>query len=177
MPAILAILGMLAAAGFWLYRIRSANDAAREALDMANDVRLAAKRFAYKRSHKTHPIDGVDDPRLTAAGIMSIAAEMDGRITEKEQQVMVEQAASTFNCDKAEAEEMVVFGRWLASQGQNRDETFRRMMKRMISLGGVETIPDMIKMIEAVAVAEGQLNDDGIQDLIDRLLRAAKTGR
>ncbi len=177
MPALIALIGIVAAAGFWFYRIRAAKDAAGEMFEMANDVRLAARRFAYKRKHSTHPIDGVDDARLAAAGIMAIAAEIDGHVTANEQRVMVEQAASVFNCGQAEAEEMIVFGRWLASQGNNRDETVRRLYKRMISLGGTETIPDMVRMVEAVAAADGQVEDDGIQDIIDRLNRAAATGR
>ena len=177
MPAIIALIGLLAAAGFWFYRIRAAKDAASEMFDMANDVRLAARRFAYKRKHSTHPIDGVDDARLTAAGIMAIAAEIDGNITADEQRVMKEQAASVFNCSDDEAEEMVVFGRWLASQGNGKDETLRRLIKQMLYLGGKETIPDMIRMVEAVAVTEGQVDDDGIQDIIERLKRAAASAR
>lgn len=172
MPGLIALLGIIAAVGYWLYRIREAGDTAREALDMANDVRLAARRFAYKRKHKTHPIDGCDDARLTAAAIMVIAAETDGAITANEQKVMIDQAATTFNCGRVEAEEMIVFGRWLAAQGNNRDETFRRLFKRMISLGGPETVGDMIPMITAVADVDGNSEDESIQDLIQRLKNA-----
>ncbi len=171
MPAIIALVGILAAAGFWFYRIQAAKDTANEMFEMANDVRLAAKRFAYKRKNATHPIDGVEDARLLASGIMAFAADIDGNITANEMRVMKDQAVAVFNCTAEEADEMVIFGRWLSSQGKTRDETLRRMIKRMIGLGGTDTLPDMIRMVEAVAAADGHQDDDGIQDILERLRR------
>lgn len=177
MPILITIIGLLTAAGIWFYRIRAAKDVAGEMFDMANDVRLAAKRFAYKRNNSTHPIDGIDDARLAAAGIMAIAAEMDGAITANEQRVMRDQAVNTFDCSTEDAEEFVIFGHWLASQGTNRHETTRRLIKRTISLGGMETLPDLIKMVTAVGTADGAMNDEGLTELIEQLKRAQVTGR
>ena len=177
MPIIITIIGLLAAASVWMYRIRAAKDSANEMLEMANDVRLAAKRFAYKRNRKTHPIDGIDDARLAAAGIMAIAAEMDGAITANEQRVMKEQAVGVFGCSDADADEFIIFGRWMASQGTNRNETLRRLIKRVIELGGTDTMPDLINMVTAVGTADGDLVDEGLTDMIDRLKIAQAKGR
>ncbi len=177
MPVIIAVLGAIAAAAYWMYRMKDAKNAAQDLMEMGNDVRLAARRFQYKRRTNVHPIDGVDDARLVAAGIMAIAAEMDGAITKAEQDVMMDQAVSTFNCTDVDAEEFIVFGRWLAAQGNNRDETLRRLIKRVITLGGVEAVPDMITMVKAVGMADGGPLDEGIDDMIERLQRAVQTGR
>lgn len=177
MHVLIAVVSAIIAAGFWMYRIRAAKDAASEMFEMANDVRLAAKRFAYKRNHKTHPIDGVDDARLAAAGIMAIAAEMDGAITKAELDVMKDQAVTVFNCTDADADEFIIFGRWLASQGNNRSETTRRLIKRVLSLSGIEAMQDMIDMVKSVGMADGGPLDDGIEDIILRLDAAQKTRR
>jgi len=55
MPFILALISIAAAAYFWINRARNAGEIAGEVLDMANDVRLAARRFGFKRKTNLHP--------------------------------------------------------------------------------------------------------------------------
>ena len=43
------ILAVAAGIGVWMYRARAATDAARGALDVADDVRAAIRRFGYRR--------------------------------------------------------------------------------------------------------------------------------
>ena len=49
MPVLMAILGIISAAYFWTQRARNARDMLGDVGAMANDVRLAARRFGFTR--------------------------------------------------------------------------------------------------------------------------------
>lgn len=155
MPVILAIISAIAAAAFWFYRIKAAGEMAADIVDAANDVRLAARRFGYKRKNNKHTVDSIDDARLAAAGILIAIAEMDSALTQNEIDAAVIQCQLTFNTDQKDAEEIVTFGRWAYSQCSSKDEAVRRMSKRIQTLSGNEAGPDIIKMATAVATADG----------------------
>lgn len=171
MHILIAILGAIAAIGYWMYRARDAKDTARDLFEMGNDVRLAAKRFRYKQKTNVHPVDSVEDARLLAAGLMIVAAETNGSVTAAEQSVMKRQAVEYFGCSTEDAAEMISFGHWIAAQG-NKDETTRRMIKRVVALGGKETLPDLIEMVSAVGTVDKPTLDDGVEELVERLKRA-----
>lgn len=172
MPILIMLLGALGTAVFWIYRAKSASRDAQELLNVANDVRLAARRFGFKRKANVHPVNSIEDARLAAAGIMAITAEMDGAITRAEQDEMAVQAKNVFNCSAAEVDEFVVFGRWIASQGANRDETLRKLIKRVIELGGKDVVPDLVEMVTAVGSADTGTPDSNVAEIITRLQRA-----
>ncbi len=150
MPVILAILGALAAAAFWYWRLKAAREAADELLNAAQDIRLAARRFSYRSKMNTHPADAVDDARLAAAGIIVALAGMKAEPSEAQLAQMADEAQAKFNVPADEAQEIVTFGRWLASRCINRDEAIRRLSKRVRDLAGAEALPDLRDMIAAV---------------------------
>lgn len=170
MPVLLAIISAITVAGIWYYRMNAANKGARELLDAANDVRLAARRFGYKMRNKTHPTDTVDDPRLAAAGIVLAIAGMDSELTREEMDALIDQCLSKFNVDRTEAEEIVVFGRWLANSCNTKDEAVRRLSKRVLAKAGLEAATDLIDMIEIVAGPEG-LRDERAADALATVRR------
>lgn len=49
MPFLIAIITAAGAFYFWTMRARNAADAAHNVIDMANDVRLAARRFGFTK--------------------------------------------------------------------------------------------------------------------------------
>ena len=174
MPVLLAIISALTVAGVWYYRMSAAKDTAGNLLDAANDVRLAARRFGYNMRNKTHPTDSVDDPRLAAAGIVLAIAAMDSELTKAEMDALIVQCQSKFNVDKTEAEEIAVFGRWLSTTTNTKDEAVRRLCKRVVAKAGQEAGPDLIEMIEKVAGPEGLADDRAADSLatVKRLLGA-----
>jgi len=154
MPILITIIGAISAALFWYYRMKDANQAAHELMDVANDVRLAARRFGYKRRTKTHPIDTVDDARLAAAGIVSAIASMSGYLEKAQIEEMAAQFKTTFDTSPKEAVEIATFGRWIAAQSNSNSEALRRLSKRLFELAGSDALPDLIPMIDAVLEAD-----------------------
>lgn len=155
MPVILAILSAITIAGIWYWRMQAARDAANTLFDAANDVRLAARRFGFQMRNKTHPADCVDDPRIAAAGIVLAIAGMDSEVTQAETDTLLRQCQSKFDIDAKEAEEIVLFGRWLVGQCVNKDEAVRRLARRVAEKAGAAAAPDLMEMIDKVAGPEG----------------------
>ncbi len=164
MHILLAALGILAAAAFWIYRVRQVADHTRTVLDAAQDVKAAARRFGFRTRANQHPTEGVDDPRVTGAALLILVAEIDGGVSRAEQDCILEQLQSVFELPAFDAEELYLFAKWLASQSTNPEDMIRRLIKRTVSLGGRDTLPDMMKMVTAVGKADtGTLTDDTLQ--------------
>ena len=81
MPVVLFLIGVLTAAGIWFYRVQNARQSAGDLLDAAYDVRLAARRFGFKRKTNVHPVDSIEDAWLAASGIIHAMAGMRGSLT------------------------------------------------------------------------------------------------
>ncbi|MFK7945360.1 MAG: TerB family tellurite resistance protein [Paracoccaceae bacterium] len=174
MHILLGLLAAIAAAAFWLYRAQAAREQAREILDGANDVRLAARRLLYKRKHNTHPADSVEDPRLAAAGIMVAVATMDAPISQTEIATMTRLMSETFDINEREALDMVSFGRWVADECGTNDEAVRRLAKVVAQEAGPDAGPDLIRMATEVAAAEGGALGDDENYALDQLRKALK---
>ena len=80
LAVVLAVLAALAGIGFWIWRAHMAARAASDLLETADDIRAAVRRFGYRRKTNTNPLDGIEDARLAAAGILCAFANMDGGI-------------------------------------------------------------------------------------------------
>ncbi|WP_428642211.1 TerB family tellurite resistance protein [Roseibium sp.] len=169
MHILFATLGILAAAAFWIYRIRQAEDHTRTALEAAQDVKAAARRFGFRTRANQHPTEGVDDPRVTAAALLVLVAEIDGGISRTEQDCILDQLQHVFQVSAFDAEELYLFAKWLAGQSTNPDDMIRRLIKRTVSLGGRDTLPDLMQMVSAVGKADtGTPTDDTLQ-VIEKL--------
>lgn len=172
MPVLLALLGLISAAAIWYYRARDAHHAAGDLMEMANDVRLAARRFGFKRKVNVHPVDSIDDPRLAAAGIVAAVAGMGASIEGDDLAEMSRQFQSVFQVERGEADEIITFARWIAEQCGTRSEAVRRLSKRLASLAGGNVRQDLDRMLDAVIAVRGHPCEDqaDARGTIDRYL-------
>lgn len=175
MPFLIAIVGLLVAAFVWYNRIKQAGHFAGELKDAANDVRLAARRFGFKRRSNVHPIDALDDARLAAAGIVAATVQMDGMWEQSMWDAMVQQAQSVFDVALDEAEEIVTFARWIAVQGGNPHEAVRRMSRRLKRLAGKDAMADTVQMIRGVSGRGGRALSHDAQEAIETVERVLKS--
>ena len=113
MPIVLALLGILTAAAFWIYRIRGAAQAAEELADVANDVRLAARRFGFKRRSGQNAIDSIDEPQVAVAAIAVAFLELDELPTRDQQIALGRGLQHELRVSLGDAEELMILGRWL----------------------------------------------------------------
>ena len=139
-------------------------------------MRLAARRFGFKQKANVHPIDTVEDPRLAAAGIVAATAQMDGLWDKSIASAMVRQAQSVFDVDLNEAEEIVVFARWIAEQGGTLHESVRRLARRLKKLVGPDlgALKDTVQMIRAVSGRDDRALSEDAQESIATVERILK---
>jgi uncharacterized tellurite resistance protein B-like protein len=166
---LLAALGILAAAAFWIYRIRQTADSTHVVLDAAQDVKAAARRFGFQTRANQHPSEGTDDPRVTAAALLVLVAETDGGISRAEQTAILKQLQIVFQMSGSDADELYTFAKWLASQSSSPDDMIRRVIKRTVDLGGRDTLPDLISMVRAVGEADTATITDDTAQVIEKL--------
>ncbi|MEM9096920.1 MAG: TerB family tellurite resistance protein [Pseudomonadota bacterium] len=171
MHILLGLLGIIGALALWYWRIKALRDAAGELGDAAGDVRLAVRRFGYKRRHKTHPADCVEDARLAASGIALAIAGCDGPLSRDELSAMAAEAKRVFGTSQDESTEIAAFGRWVQGQCKTPEEVVRRLSRIVRKEAGADGSMQLIDLVPRVAKADGQELTERQMDLINQLHR------
>ncbi len=171
MHILIGLIALIGGALFWFYRIKAARDAASDVADAANDVRLTIRRLMNQRKYNVHPADSIDDARLAASGLVVAVATMDAPLSQTEINALSEEAQQTFNVTEREALDIVSFGRWIAGECGTNDEAVRRLSRTVAKLAGSEAGPDMLRMVEAVATADGNTLEAPEQDALATVRR------
>ncbi len=167
MPYLIALAGVIAAVYFFVIRARNAADMASELVDVAADVRSAARRFGFKRRANVHPMETVEEPSVIAATIGISYLELDGLPSEAAQSRLRVALAQEFQTGVKDAEEMMVFGRWLMGECQGPQPAIDRAARRMFKLGQGKDLAALMAVIQAVSPEEG-LTDrqrDALEDI------------
>lgn len=168
MHLIIAAIGILIAAAFWYQRASAAKDAAGDLIGAAKDVRAAARRFGFKNKSNIHPVDQIEDARLTAAGIAAAVAGMDGPLTQPEIDTMVTETRLILKASAEEATDIAAFGRWVAGQCGNNEEAVRRLTNKTHRITGGSVGSDLLTYVTNIAAAGGPINSVQ-QDALDRI--------
>ncbi|WP_282609193.1 hypothetical protein [Pelagibius sp. Alg239-R121] len=153
------LLGFLAVVGVavaWIWRARNAASAAKEVVEVADDVRAAVRRFGYRRIADKNPLDTVEDPRLSAAGILAAIAKMDGDYTREQMTAIQQECGRVFSASDKDAEQFTAYGRWLAQQSANPDEVVRRLSGNLSKNLAANERQELLGMVERVSAIEGR---------------------
>lgn len=150
---LLSVLGVL---GFLLWRLNSANQAAREIIDTADQARGFWRRFQWGRKVNVNPLDAIEDPREAVATLMVVLAQSDGEITERERTVILGLLVETFQANGKQAEEFLAHARWLARESRDPENCFRRVFPLLQKRLGPTERSDLVAMLHKVANADGQ---------------------
>lgn len=148
-----ALVLLLGALALIYLRMRAANMLGERAVD--DDIRTKTRKMMYDTTRNGHPADEVSDPRLAAAGVVVAIASMDQPIRQSEIGVLSQASQEVFGVTEREALDIVSFGRWLADQCESQEDAVERLVAIVASEAGPEAGPDLVKMIEDVATAEG----------------------
>ena len=153
MPVLIALAGIVGAIVFYLLRARSAARAVSDLSDMANDVRLAARRFGFRRTAAQHPVETLEDPSVAVAAIAAAYLELDDLPT-REQQAALSAALERYTrLAPSEVEESLILGRWLTGQCGGASQAVPRLAKRLYKLGGVDWFLPLMEILKAVSAA------------------------
>lgn len=155
---VFAIIGFLAAAGFWLWRMRMAGEAARELSNMASDVLGAARALGFRRRANTHPVESIDDPDLAMTGIAMAFLELDGLPSREDQQALAVSLTRQMASTRTKVEEMMIVGRWLVNECHGPQPAIARLAKRLarIDNGAFQTL---LPILNDIGTRAGGLSD------------------
>ncbi len=169
MPFILSLIAIAGAAYFWFNRARNAKDAAVDILDAANDVRLAARRFGFKRRTNGHPVDDINEPEVAIATIATAFLELDDLPTQNQRDQLAVQLQYQLNQSPKDAEELMVLGRWLMQQCGHPDAAISRVTRRLYKFDGVHSVEPLMTILKNLA---GENLSDSQSDCITDITHA-----
>ncbi len=147
MPILIAILGILSAAAYYIFRVRNAADAAGDLMDMANDVRLAARRFGFKRKTNIHPVEAIEDSSIAIAGIASAFLELDDLPTSDQRSALVRSMRDVLNLSAQDADELSILGRWMVADCGTPDAAISRLSRKLVRLSGQESLTPLLAIV------------------------------
>jgi uncharacterized tellurite resistance protein B-like protein len=163
---ILAILGAIVGVLlFALFRMQQAANATRDIVDAADEARGLFRRWGWRRKHARHVLDTVDDAREAAAAMMVAVAQSDGGITERERVAVTDEMVKRFDATPDQAEALFARARWLVKDSADAGEVFRRLTPVIQRTCGPTERSDLIKMLDAVASADGAADNIVAQDI------------
>ncbi len=171
MPFLIALIGIIGAAYYWTNRARNARDMAGEVMDMANDVRLAARRFGFKRQTNLHPVESIEDPRLAIAAIATSFLELDDLPTAEDRKLLTVQLRSKLRADADEAQEMEVLGRWFMTECGGAEPAIARLSRKLYKLGGAEQMEPLMAVLKGSATSDLSEKQRDALDDIQRAMR------
>ena len=153
MPYIIALLGLLAGAYFWINRARNAADATRELTGVAQDVMAAARRFGFRRKLNTHPVDGLEDPDVAVAAAGIAFLELGGLPTSEQQDALIVSLQHHLGQSRDKAEEALILGRWLVTECGGAQPGLARLTRRLFKLKGEESFGPLMAVLKDIAAS------------------------
>jgi hypothetical protein len=165
MPFLVALLGIIGAAYFWAQRARNARDVMGDVADMANDVRLAARRFGFSRKMNVHPVERIEDPRLAIAAIGSAFLELDDLPTAEQRKLLQVQVRSKLRASAEEAEEMEILGRWFMTECGGAEPAVARISRKLYKIGGADQMEPLMDILKASVTTLSDRQRDALEDI------------
>jgi hypothetical protein len=172
MPVLIAVIGAITAILFFVMRARNAADATTDLLDMANDVRLAARRFGFKRKTNIHPAESIEDPHIAIAGVASAFLELDDLPTSGQRTALMRAMQDTLSLPAQDADELSILGRWMASECGTPDAAISRLSRKLVRMGGQENFAPLLTIVNATLSAGSASLNTKQKEALDDVKRA-----
>lgn len=160
MHILLLVVGFLSAIGVWIWRIRTAANAAKQLGDVAKSATNLPRKLAFRRKTGKAGSDLVTDPREAAVILMLEIARARGEVTRTQKDVIEEIMSEQFGFNVEEAEEILVQASWVSAPDAGTDRIIRRMVKIVQSAVTHEEIVELDAMLERVSEADGLPTSD-----------------
>ena len=168
MPVLIGLAAIVAGILFFVIRARNAAQVGADVLDMANDVRLAARRFGFRRTADLHPAEAIEDPNIAVSAIAMAFLELDDLPTADQRSALTRRLAPALDVSARDAAELVILGRWMVAECGGADAAISRLSRKLHRLSGAEGIAPLMAAMEAVAQAgSGSLSQRQTEALDD----------
>lgn len=168
MPFILALLSAAAVAYFWFNRARNAADIAGDLANVANDVRLAARRFGFRRRANIHPVESIEDPDVAVAALAAAFLELDDLPTAEQRAALEGGLARSLALPQKDAAELTVLGHWFVGECGTPGQAVARISRKLFKLNGADSFEPLMDVLGAIAAAGNGLSynqKDALEDV------------
>lgn len=151
MPILIAALGIVVTALFYIRQARRAASVAQDVADAVADLSRAPRRMRFRRKAIAHPVEQVDDVRAAIAALAAAHLEAEGTPTQERLDALTHQIAIRLKVCTDPAAELMVHGRWLVSECGTPAAAITRLGRRARKLGG----PGALILAKAIAQEAG----------------------
>ncbi len=168
MHIVIAAAGILTAVYFFFLRARNAAEMTSELLDMADDVRAAARRLGFRQLKAAHPVESIEEPNTAAATVAMGYMELHGLPTEELRDALLGALQSHLEVSKKDGEELLILGRWLMNECNGPEPAITRASRRLYRLteGDIGPLLEILKAVSADPLPERQ------KEALDEIRRA-----
>jgi uncharacterized tellurite resistance protein B-like protein len=147
---LLAVLGGLA---FWWWRLKMISEATSEISDVAGRAWGKYKRNKFRKKVEDAPVESVEDPAVAAVVMMYAVAKDVGPITEKVENAIYREVSEVMKI--ADAAEIIVFGKWVASHVTDPSNLTLRYAKLWNSALSRDERLEFVEILERVIAKAG----------------------
>lgn len=158
MHILLGLITVLAAIGFWVWRLQMAKRRLDAAADVARTVANAPRRIAFKYRAGEGGLDLIDDPREAAAiMMMQLALARGGTLTARQGDVIEAEIRENFQYTAPEAEDLAAHAAWVCQSCPPAPDAMTRLSRKIVNAPqlGPKEVVDLDAMLVAVSEAEG----------------------
>ncbi len=175
MPILLALLGAAVTAFFYMNRARNAANAASDLVGVADDIRLAIRRFGFTRKSGTHPVEQIDDARIAVAALVKALIDEAGYPTSELILQYVIRLQKDLQFTLTDAEEIKTLSDWLIASCHGTSPAITRLARKLYKLSGSEGYGPVEGILTSVYAGVGEAPSakqlDSLAE-IRRLMRA-----
>ncbi|TNE63423.1 hypothetical protein [Celeribacter ethanolicus] len=175
MPILLAVLGVAITAFFYMNRARNAANAASDLIGMADDLRLAVRRFGFTRKSGTHPVEQIEDARIAVAALVKAVIDEAGYPTSELILQYVIRLQKDLDFSLTDAEEIKTLADWLIASCNGSSTAITRLARKLYKLAGSDGYGPVEGILHSIYAGVGQKpNAKQLDSLaeIRRLMRA-----
>lgn len=172
MHIVIAAVGLLVTIYVFFIRARNTGHVAADLTDVANDVRLAARRFGFRRQTNVHPVETIEDPKLAVGAIATAFLELDDLPTREQRAALQGALRDAYGLDGKGAEEVTILGHWFVSECGGPEQAITRLARKLYKLDGADSFQPLLGILNTtMASGSGALNP-GQRSALDEVKRA-----
>ncbi len=149
MHIVLAILGIIAGAGYWWFYAKNLGTAANEAVDAVGRVRGQMRRKKISKRSAMSPITAIKDPVTAAATLITAIASEDGLVTPAVESRIRTEVGKIAEPEKLD--EAVIYAAWAAKQVDNVQSVIDGCSALLINWLDQHEKLELMEMVNAVA--------------------------
>jgi len=151
MHIILGLVGLATAAYFFMIRARNAAEISSELVDLAQNVRAAARRFGFRRRTNVHPVDAIEEHTLAIGGLATAFLELDDLPTADARTALDLSLRKHLNLDAESAKEILVLGHWFVENCGRATPAIPRLSKKLYALNVGDSFGTLMAIIQDIS--------------------------